>query len=295
MRMSTDSITHSLDRMSEAERAKCYDQVREEFQRAFCQPYSIVAGTLHTGQDDQFMVMAFPDGASVMLFRDGRYDVLQKVPSPNFAPRERNRGWGDTEAGTGDAFAQYLFAAGPAQLPAIIDAMAEAGVDFNPRDNLIAVAEDNVAMPDQRVRYGSAIPDLVASINEYLAASGETILVPDDHDEWDDIRAHQFLQMSVNEFLWSNGPNERGCHIPSLLDWSSIVNMYPLVFGEERRMQTVLFTVNSCHDDDWTGPTDDDMAAILERLGPGPYTEQDDQQMAEAITDAAAEVMGARW
>ena len=62
-------------------------------------------------------------------------------------------------------------------------------------------------------------------------------------------------------------------------------------------VQYILFTLHSSHDNDWTGPTDNDVQQIMTILGPGPYVgqEADDQETVSRICDAAEQVMKERY
>lgn len=56
------------------------------------------------------------------------------------------------------------------------------------------------------------------------------------------------------------------------------------------------FTLEAARDDDAPEVTPEDVDAIIDILGPGPYAGQaSDQEIAESITDAAQRVMGPRF
>lgn len=64
---------------------------------------------------------------------------------------------------------------------------------------------------------------------------------------------------------------------------------------ESKDRQLIVFTVYSAHDDDWDELTDADIDAIQEILGPGLEGGGSDQEIAEAICNAAIAVMGDRY
>ena len=72
----SDMVYLPLLNMTEEARVEKYDQVKEEFGRWCLQPASIIAGEMLVGENDEFVIMKFPNFTNVLLHRDGQLEML---------------------------------------------------------------------------------------------------------------------------------------------------------------------------------------------------------------------------
>ena len=103
-----------------------------------------------------------------------------------------------------------------------------AGIEVDPRSDMIAFEHDAGALTRQFVLTNDGIEELKAETNNFLKNSGINYRLPRNGQKWTPAGEREFLRMAAREFQWNRRGAIEGC--PRLANgesWTEIAKDYP--------------------------------------------------------------------
>ena len=129
---------------------------------------------------------------------------------------------------------KFIIDARPDLVPALVEALEEAGIPFDPKDDMV-VTDEHYPMEYRMVpiAFGNEAQELTDRMNEYLKELEITPLLPQDTGELDLEQRQELLDMAVNEMSWSKNAVLEAIRIEDEESgWPWVMKSYPALFGK---------------------------------------------------------------
>ena len=122
----------------------------------------------------------------------------------------------------------YMITVPAEKLATFTEAMANIGIDFNPRGNLVEIGY----MPDDAIYLrGDAAHSLVTDINNFLQGRNWEPKVPEYNDDWTPERISALLQFASEYIIWEGNRIDRLHWDETQEGWQSLAEDRPEIFG----------------------------------------------------------------
>ena len=129
---------------------------------------------------------------------------------------------------------KFIIDARPDLVPALVEALEEAGIPFDPKDDMVVIDEHQPM--DYRmstIAFGNEVQDLADRMNAYLECLKVSPMLPEDTSDLDLEQRQELLDMAVNEMSWSKNAVLEAIRIEDEESgWPWVMKSYPALFGK---------------------------------------------------------------